>query len=106
MEEQRRMIDPNTHIITCEDPGKIISVLNALSPQLPPEARRRMHDMKRDYFLAYGMEGLHERTNGRTLAQVLSEYTGAEAADLERTGEVGGTRFRLYSAPKPREDKR
>jgi hypothetical protein len=97
------MIDPNTHIITCEDPQKVISVLNALSPQLPPDVRRRMHDMKRDYYLAYGMEGLHERTNGRTLAQVLAEYTGAEAPDVVRSGERDGLRFTLYEAPKARE---
>jgi hypothetical protein len=98
----RVMIDPETYVISCPDPDKIIGALDALMPQLQPDVCRRLRDVQREYYLAYGKAGLHERTNARTIAKVLAEFTGQEP-NVIRSGEVGGMRFSLYRAPTPRD---
>jgi hypothetical protein len=40
------MIDSETHVISCEDPEKIVGALDVLMPQLRPDVRRRLLDVR------------------------------------------------------------
>jgi hypothetical protein len=54
-----------------------------------------------EYLVAHGKAGLHERTNGQTVAQVLAEYTGAQESEVSRSSEVGGMCIVLRGFPMP-----
>jgi hypothetical protein len=103
------MANPETLIISCESPARIVGTMNAVMPQLAPDVRRRLNRIKLLYLQCYGEEGLYERANGRTVATILGEYVGADPTPIT-SGEVEGVRYELYDVPKlesegPKSDK-
>jgi hypothetical protein len=94
------MNDPGEAVISGSDWRELLSACNRIVPGLPPELRRRFVSIRSAYLAAYGIEGLYERLNGRTVSQVLEEYEQPKLPPVIASGEVDGVRFTLYEAPR------
>jgi hypothetical protein len=67
--------------------------------QLAPDVARQLKGIRNEYLIAYGWEGVFERFNGRTVAQVLAEYREPTHPPIVASGELGGLRYTLYAPP-------
>ena len=92
------MNDPLMRQIKCKSPEEIIRVMNALTPELPREVRRQFHTVKLCYVQSFGLEGLYNRVNNRTVAEILALPI---EGDLIRTGNLEGTQYDLYAPRDP-----
>ena len=61
---------------------------------LSVEVRRRLVEIVKAYAGAHGFEGVYERMNHRTIAQIFAEYQPTRREPIE-SGEVDGMRWRL-----------
>jgi hypothetical protein len=66
---------------------------------LSPDVARQLKGVRNEYLIAYGWEGVFERFNGRTVAQVLVEYREPTHPPIVASGEIDGIRYTLYAAP-------
>ena len=74
--------------------------LTAVIQSLPPEMKKQLHEIRKRYFAQYGMEGLLQRLNNRTVAQIFAEYQPRDLRPLA-SGEVDDVRFELYDPARP-----
>jgi hypothetical protein len=98
------MTDPGDMVLSCTDRQRIVGAMNRIMPLLPPEIRRRLNAIKMSYLAAYGVEGLYDRVNGRSVAQVLAEYQEPAGLSMIAEGERDGVRFKLYDSPRSTKD--
>jgi hypothetical protein len=75
-----------------------------IAARLPLDVKRKLVAVFRSYFAAYGLDGVYERLNGRTVAQVLDEYKQPDRPAVIAEGELDGVRYTLYDAPPNRND--
>jgi hypothetical protein len=59
--------------------------------KLPPEMKKRLAAILQDYFGAYGIDGVFERFNNRTIGQIFAEYRPVNPKPIA-TGEKDGVR--------------
>ena len=90
------MDDPLAAVISCSDWPQIVTATNRVIPNLSPDLRRRFNSVFRGYAVAYGLEGVFVRMNGRTVAQILDEYQPPQVPDIVAQGELNGVRYTLY----------
>ena len=45
-----------------------------IAATLPVDLKRKLASVFKSYFAAYGLQGVYERLNGRTVAQVLDDF--------------------------------
>ena len=83
------MLDPHTTVLQSPGPDVFVRVVNAVVPLLAPDVRQQFNLIKLYYLTEYGVAGLYERMNGRTLAQVVAEYAGPSFR-VDTTGERTG----------------
>src|SRR5262245_29581609 len=95
------MLDPLASVISCSDWRQIVAATNRVIVQLPLLVRRRLNAVFSNYLAAYGLEGVFERMNGRTVAQILKEYRPPADLDVVAQGQRGDVRYTLYDAPRP-----
>ena len=88
--------------VDCPNGGEAFAVLNELFPRLEPEVRRRLMDIRGAYYVNYGLEGMAERLHNKTLATILAEYQESDAPEEIKSGEIDGTRFKLFGPRKPK----
>jgi hypothetical protein len=93
------MLDPKAALISCANSQEIAVACSNLLAQLPPDVARQMRGVRNEYLIAYGWEGVFERFNGRTVAQVLAEYREPTHPPIVARGEFGGVRYTLHAAP-------
>jgi hypothetical protein len=74
--------------------------LTAVIQTLPPEMRKRLRDIRKNYFCWYGLDELYKRLNDRTVSQIFAEYQPIDVEPIA-SGEVDGLRYDLYEAPPP-----
>ena len=60
---------------------------------------RQLRRVRNEYLIAYDWEGVFERFNGRTVAQVLAEYREPTHPPIVASGELDGVRYTLYAPP-------
>ena len=72
--------------------------LTKVIQSLPPEMKRRLHEIRKNYFAWYGFEGAQERLNNRTVSEIFAEYRPVDVQPLA-SGEVEGVRYELFEAP-------
>jgi len=80
------------------------SSYSRIAGTLSVDVRRNLADVFQSYFAAYGLEGVYERLNGRTVAQVFDEYKQPDPPAVIAEGERDGVRYTLYDAPPNRND--
>ena len=85
--------------ISCESPQRIVGAINVIMPHLAPDIGRRLNKIERNYSLRYGIEGLYQRVNNRTVAEILAEYSPTDDVTPIVSGEVDGLRYELYEPP-------
>ena len=99
------MADPDTLLISCGSSEEIVKAIDAVMPQLAPDVRRRLNTIKIRYWQHYGVEGIYERVNNRTVSAILSEYGPGQEPKLIASGEVEGVRYEVVDAPEPRKER-
>ena len=52
----------------------------------------RLCEINKEYFLAYGFEGVLRRMNDRTVSQIFAEYQPGDVKEIA-SGEVDGVRW-------------
>jgi hypothetical protein len=92
------MKDTDTILISSDGPERIIGAMDAVMPQLAPDVRRRFNKIKLRYWQLYGVDGLHERVNNRTVSRILVEYDADEPKPIA-SGQLDDTRYELFEAP-------
>jgi hypothetical protein len=95
------MLDPQRTVISPSDwqPG----FYNRMLRELPVDFRLQLNSVFRSYWLAYGIEGVQERFNGRTVVQILAEYQPPSSEVVIASGERQGMRYTVYEANDSRE---
>ena len=85
--------------VTCEDPQRIIGAINKIMPEVTRrysrQFARQLNEIKLDYLQSYDLQGLYERTNNRTVEQIMAEYQPCDRTQTVASGEVDGVQFRL-----------
>ena len=76
---------------------KLSSSYREVIAQLPVDIALRLRDIFKSYFGRVGLEGVHERLNNRSVAQILREFQPGEAQTIA-SGEIDGVRYKLYDA--------
>lgn len=99
MKHQESDIDP---FVECDDPNAIIGAINRLMPQLPKETRLRFNHLKMALFQEFGFEGLHRKTNGYRVSEILEMNANLASPDLIESGEKHGIEYQLFEAPTKR----
>jgi hypothetical protein len=82
-------------MVSGSDLEGFLKSLRSVTHSLPPEMKRRLHDIEKTYFAKYGLEGGYQRMNNRTVAQILTEYEEADVKPIV-SGESDGVRWNLY----------
>jgi hypothetical protein len=96
------MLDPATTLLSGSDWKQIVGAYNRIVNELPPDAKTALMAVFKAYYLAYDAQGLYERLNGRTVAQILAEYQEQPSPPvLVKSGERDGVRYTLEEAPRP-----
>jgi hypothetical protein len=93
------MHDPARLLISCGAATEIVRTMSRATPRLAPGVRERFNLIPVSYLQHYGVEGLYERVNNRTVAAILAEFDPADELNLIESGEVEGVRYKLYEAP-------
>ena len=99
MQNQESDTDP---IVECDDPNAILSAINKLMPQLTKDTRLRFNQLKLALFQEFGLEGLHNMTNGYRVSQILDMNKDRSLPVLVESGERDGIAYQLYDAPTKR----
>jgi hypothetical protein len=73
--------------------------MDAVMPKMAPDVRRQFNRIKMSYLQRYGIVGLYERANNRTVSIILAGFDPSDELKLIKSGEVGGGRYELYAAP-------
>jgi hypothetical protein len=93
------MLEPQAALISCSSWQEIFTTLNKIRVELNPDVQRQLAAVVKSYAAAYGFEGVYGRLNGRTVAQVLSEYREPALPAVVSSGERDGVTYTLYEAP-------
>src|SRR6516165_3262096 len=91
------MLDPESALISCANAQEIADACSNIVAQLAPDVARQLRGVRNEYLIAYGWEGVFERFNGRTVAQVIAEYQEPAHPPIIASGELGGMRYTLYA---------
>ncbi|MEI8381170.1 MAG: hypothetical protein WCJ09_13660 [Planctomycetota bacterium] len=93
------MAEPQDIIISCEHPDRIMGTIDNVMPELNDGVRRKLSIVKLVYWQRYGLTGLFERTNDRSVATILSNFDSMEMPSMIASGELNGIRYQLFNAP-------
>jgi hypothetical protein len=91
------MLDPESAVISCANAQEIQATCSKILDQLARNVARQLRGVRNEYLIAYGWEGVFERFNGRTVAQVIAEYQEPAHPPIIASGELGGMRYTLYA---------
>jgi hypothetical protein len=97
-EVEKKMRDPMTFLIRSENADSIIGAMDAMMPEIPTEFRRQFATIKMRYWRLYGMQGLFDRVNNKTVQQVLEEFEGTSPKPIA-SGKIGEISYELFDAP-------
>jgi hypothetical protein len=90
--------DPLDILITLPDEQMYMEAYNRVICALPYHLRDRLNEVFLSYFSTYGSKETYQRLNGRTVGQVLNEYTPRASPAVIAEGEVAGVRYTLLAA--------
>ncbi len=76
-----------------------LRVMNALMPQLPAGVREKLIHIELKYHRLHGFEGLYDRVNNKTIAQILSEFDWDNDPKPIESGQIGDVQYKLYAPP-------
>jgi hypothetical protein len=93
------MVDPVGARISCGCSDEIVQAINTVVRGLAPDVRRRFNTIALQYLARYGVDGLYQRLNNRTVADILADYNPADDVKPIASGDVDGVRYMLYEAP-------
>jgi hypothetical protein len=93
------MLDANAALIACAGAQEIQDAVSKVVDQLPRDLARQLRGVRNEYLIAYGWEGVFERFNGRTVAQILAEFQEPAHPPIVASGEIGGMRYTLHAPP-------
>jgi len=82
--------------IECDSWREIVGAVNSVVPKLAADDRKRLNNIFSAYLGSFGLEGVYERLNGRTVQEVFDGYSESEISAPELEGEKDGVRYKLY----------
>jgi hypothetical protein len=85
-------------VLSCARWEELPSTYNKINGLLPRDIRTRMTEIMVNYMASYGSQGLFERVNNRTIAQIITEYQPGPTKCIT-SGEVGDVRYTVYKKP-------
>jgi hypothetical protein len=94
------MIDLDSLRLDCPTLEGFSEALTRIQQALPPELRPHFREILGSYFLSFDIDGMYERLNNRTVAQIFAEYKPGEPQVLA-SGEVDGVRYQLSEPARP-----
>jgi hypothetical protein len=93
------MLDPQSALISAANVQDIAAACRNVLARLAPDVAQQLKGVRNKYLIAYGWEGVFERFNGRTVAQVLAEFQEPAHPPIVASGELDGMRYTLYAPP-------
>jgi len=98
-----RHLDPKTVLIACSGPAMIRDAINEAREKISPEFRKRLAKVERQFISfklsGYDLEGLYQRMNNRSVAQILAESDLEPQPTPIASGQIGGVKYELYDSP-------
>jgi hypothetical protein len=98
------MTDFEKIALSCPKFDQFSSAVGTVLRALPPEMRKRLRSILKNYFARYGIEGAYERMKDRTVGQIFAEYQ-PEDLKVIASGEVDGVRYLLTDPSGPQQGK-
>src|SRR5262245_12210612 len=92
------MSDIDKIVVSCKSWEDIGAAVSEAKRALPLETKKRLTKIFSSYLVRYDLEGVYERMNNRTVAQIFAEYQPEDLPEVA-SGEVGGVKYHLYEAP-------
>ena len=92
------MIDPSQVEISCGSVDGIVGACNDAVLKLSPTLRMKLNQVFSMYLHRFEIEGVFERLNNRTVAQILAECD-SKNSNVVASGERDGTEWTLYDEP-------
>lgn len=94
------MPDLESFTFTCSGPGDLILASHDFHRRVPWEVWSAFADVFNDYLVRYTLEETFARVNGRTVAQIVAEYTPG-GLPVIATGQIDGVQYTLFKAAEP-----
>jgi hypothetical protein len=91
------MADINDIFFKCAKLEEIPATWNKGKDALAAEVQKDMRAIMIDYFERFGPQGVFERFNNRSIAQIIAEYAPGQAAVID-SGEMQGVKWRVTRA--------
>lgn len=91
--------DPRALRIVCVNAEDIVRTINSLMPRLTPSDRDRFNFTKACYLQRFGIDGLHRRTVGRTVAEVIEQFDDRDSLDVVTSGERDTVKYVVLESP-------
>jgi hypothetical protein len=94
------MIDDKA-IVKCDNAARIVGTINALMPQLPPKLRSELNEIKIIYLQYFGVEGLFNRMNNKSIASIILDFSESKIPPLNvvTSGEMDGITYTVFDSP-------
>jgi hypothetical protein len=96
-------------VIECSDPKNIVKIANGIMLKLSQSVKRPFNMIKLRILAEFGVDGLYERFNGKSVASILAEFESLADVQPVESGEKDDVHYALYDPPRPkaeRDDKR
>ena len=90
-------------VLSCAKWEEIPATFNRINALLPPDIKKRMREIMLNYLASFGLEGVFERMNNRTIAQIIEEFQPGSPKPVA-SGEVGNVRWSIYGKPTSRKE--
>ncbi len=65
-------------VVACSRWEELTAAVNAVNRKLPLDCRRRLNNIFFNYLVLYGNEGVYERLNGRTVAEIFRQFDDSD----------------------------
>ncbi len=88
-----------TDVISCTSVRDIVSERNRVIRLLSPVDQQRLSRIFTAYLNSYGIEGVFQRMNGRSVSTIFNEFSESDEPQPIESGELNGIRYSLYETP-------
>lgn len=89
-------------VISCASSQGIVAETNRVKRLHALDVRKRFNKVFTAYLRAYGIEGVFQRMNGRSVTAILDDFREFEEPEPIESGELDGIRYALYDPPNDR----
>ena len=89
------MADYNETVFSCAREQDVPLAYNKIHTELSPEISKQVKEIMLDYLKRFGLNGVFDRMNNRSISQILADYEPGQAKCIA-SGEKEGIRYEVF----------